>query len=35
MAEKSGCDFSLLREVEKINKLRIERFIEKSAKSCG
>jgi len=32
MAEKSGCDFSLLREVEKINKLRIERFIEKIRK---
>jgi len=32
MAEKSGCDFSLLREVEKINKLRIERFIEKVRK---
>ena len=29
IAEKSGCDFSLLREVEKINQDRIGRFIEK------
>jgi UDPglucose 6-dehydrogenase len=29
IAEKSGCDFSMLREVEKINQNRIERFIEK------
>jgi UDPglucose 6-dehydrogenase len=29
IAEKSGCDFSLLREVEKINQNRISRFIEK------
>ena len=32
MAEKAGCDFSLLREVEKINQMRIERFIEKVRK---
>ncbi len=29
IAEKSGCDFSLLKEVENINKERIERFIAK------
>jgi UDPglucose 6-dehydrogenase len=29
IAEKSGCDFSLLKEVERINQNRIERFIEK------
>lgn len=29
IAEKSGCDFSLLREVEKINEGRIEQFAEK------
>jgi UDPglucose 6-dehydrogenase len=29
IAAKSGCDFSLLREVEKVNKRRIEQFIEK------
>jgi UDPglucose 6-dehydrogenase len=29
IAEKSGCDFGLLREVEKINNQRIERFVEK------
>jgi UDPglucose 6-dehydrogenase len=29
IAEKSGCDFSLLREVEKINDCRIEHFIGK------
>ena len=29
IAEKSGCDFSLLREVEKINQHRVEHFIEK------
>ena len=28
IAEKSGCDFSLLREVEKINQNRIEHFVE-------
>jgi UDPglucose 6-dehydrogenase len=28
IAEKVGCDFSLLREVEKINQRRIEHFIE-------
>src|SRR6202453_5057426 len=28
IAEKSGCDFSLLKEVEKINQGRVERFIE-------
>jgi UDPglucose 6-dehydrogenase len=28
IAEKSGCDFSLLREVEKINQCRIEHFVE-------
>ena len=29
IAEKAGCDFSLLREVEKINRHRIEHFVEK------
>jgi UDPglucose 6-dehydrogenase len=29
IAEKSGCDFSLLKEVEKINQDRVGRFIEK------
>ncbi|MGA2422641.1 MAG: UDP-glucose/GDP-mannose dehydrogenase family protein [Terriglobales bacterium] len=29
IAEKSGCDFSLLKEVEKINQNRVGRFIEK------
>jgi UDPglucose 6-dehydrogenase len=29
IAEKSGCDFSLLREVEKINQRRIEHLVEK------
>jgi UDPglucose 6-dehydrogenase len=29
IAEKSGCDFSLLREVEKINQGRVEHFVEK------
>jgi UDPglucose 6-dehydrogenase len=29
IAEKSGCDFSLLREVEKINQRRVEHFLEK------
>jgi UDPglucose 6-dehydrogenase len=29
IAEKSGCDFSLLKEVEKINQRRVEHFIEK------
>src|SRR5580700_2589991 len=28
IAEKSGCDFSLLKEVEKINQGRVERFVE-------
>ena len=28
IAEKSGCDFALLREVEKINQCRIEHFVE-------
>src|SRR6202050_612513 len=28
IAEKSGCDFSLIKEVEKINQLRVERFVE-------
>ena len=32
IAEKSGCDFSLLREVEKINQRRIEYFLEKIRK---
>jgi UDPglucose 6-dehydrogenase len=29
IAEKAGCDFSLLKEVEKINRSRIEYFVEK------
>lgn len=29
IAEKAGCDFSLLREVEKVNVARITRFVEK------
>jgi UDPglucose 6-dehydrogenase len=29
IAEKSGCDFSLLKEVEKINQSRVEHFVEK------
>ena len=29
IAEKSGCDFSLLKEVEKVNQRRIEHFVEK------
>jgi UDPglucose 6-dehydrogenase len=29
IAEKSGCDFSLLKEVEKINQLRVDRFLRK------
>lgn len=29
IASKAGCDFSLLKEVEAINKRRIERFVEK------
>jgi UDPglucose 6-dehydrogenase len=29
IAEKFGCDFSLLKEVEKINQLRIDRFLQK------
>jgi UDPglucose 6-dehydrogenase len=32
IAEKSACDFSLLKEVEKINQRRIEHFIEKIRK---
>jgi UDPglucose 6-dehydrogenase len=32
IAEKSGCDFSLLREVEKINQQRVEQFVEKIRK---
>jgi UDPglucose 6-dehydrogenase len=32
IAEKSGCDFSLLKEVEKINQRRIHDFIEKVRK---
>lgn len=32
IAEKSGCDFSLLKEVEKINQRRIEHFLEKIRK---
>src|ERR1035438_3900042 len=32
IAEKSGCDFSLLREVEKINQHRVEHFVEKVRK---
>jgi UDPglucose 6-dehydrogenase len=29
IASKAGCDFSLLKEVEAVNKRRIERFVEK------
>jgi len=29
IAEKSGCDFSLLKEVEKINQRRVQHFVEK------
>jgi len=32
IAEKAGCDFSLLREVENVNKRRIENFVEKVSK---
>jgi UDPglucose 6-dehydrogenase len=32
IAEKFGCDFSLLREVERINQGRIQRFVEKLRK---
>jgi UDPglucose 6-dehydrogenase len=32
IAEKSGCDFSLLKEVEKINQRRIYEFVEKVRK---
>ncbi len=32
IAEKSGCDFSLLKEVEKINQQRVEHFFEKVRK---
>ena len=32
IAEKSGCDFSLLKEVEKINQNRVELFVEKLRK---
>jgi UDPglucose 6-dehydrogenase len=32
IAEKSGCDFSLLKEVEKINQRRVEFFVEKIRK---
>jgi len=32
IAEKSGCDFSLLKEVEKINQSRVEHFLEKIRK---
>ena len=32
IAEKAGCDFSLLREVEKVNQRRIEHFVEKVRK---
>src|ERR1017187_8743331 len=32
IAEKSGCDFSLLKEVEKINQSRVEHFVEKIRK---
>ncbi len=28
IAEKSGCDFSLLKEVEKVNQRRVEHFVE-------
>jgi UDPglucose 6-dehydrogenase len=29
IAEKSGCDFSLLKEVEKVNQRRVDQFVEK------
>jgi UDPglucose 6-dehydrogenase len=32
IAEKSGCDFSLLKEVENINQRRVEHFLEKIRK---
>ncbi len=32
IAEKSGCDFSLLKEVERINQRRVENFVEKIRK---
>lgn len=32
IAEKSGCDFSLLKEVEKINQYRVEHFVEQVRK---
>jgi UDPglucose 6-dehydrogenase len=32
IAEKSDCDFSLLKEVENINQRRIEQFVEKIRK---
>src|SRR5271167_315885 len=32
IAEKSGCDFSLLKEVERINQGRVERFVEQVRK---
>ena len=32
IAEKSGCDFSLLKEVERINQRRVEKFVEKIRK---
>jgi len=32
IAEKSGCDFSLLKEVERINQGRVEHFVEKIRK---
>src|SRR6202453_1228353 len=32
IAEKSGCDFSLLKEVEKINQSRVDHFIQKIRK---
>ena len=32
IAEKSGCDFSLLKEVERINQHRVEHFVEKLRK---
>jgi UDPglucose 6-dehydrogenase len=32
IAEKSGCDFSLLKEVEKINQRRVELFVEQVRK---
>jgi len=32
IAEKSGCDFSLLKEVEKVNQRRVEHLVEKMRK---